>query len=364
MCRRTGRHAFWLASDVLEPLVDIVGVSKTFRLRRGFVGALTRHPAQGLRALDDVSLSVTAGQTVGIVGESGSGKSTLARVLVRLVDADSGSVRFRGQDVREAAPVELRALRRHMQLVYQDPYSSLNPRMQVGRAIVEPARVHHVIDRGQERAYASELLHRVGLPASVASRYPRSLSGGQRQRVAIARALSAKPELIIADESVSALDVSIQAQILNLFMELQRDLGLSMIVISHQLAVVAQVADHVAVMYLGRIVEIGPTAAVFENPAHPYTAALLAAEPGRHRRKTVTGVAAGEARSQELLTVGCPYQPRCPYAIARCAVQAPPVVALTAEHRSWCDVFPYAGRHTLSPSHQHDVNAGATPQDQ
>jgi oligopeptide transport system ATP-binding protein len=267
-----------------EPLVVVDHVSKTFGLPRGLVDVAKRRPLAGVAALDDVSVTVMPGQTIGIVGESGSGKSTLAKVLVRLVEADSGSVTFRGADVRGASPAELRAMRRHMQLIYQDPYSSLNPRMTVGRAIVEPARVHGVIERSHGSDYAKELLDRVGLSASVAERYPRSLSGGQRQRVAIARALSARPELLIADEAVSALDVSVQAQILNLFMDLQRDLGLSMIMISHQLAVVAQVADHIVVMYHGRIVERGSTEDVFMTPSHPYTAALIAAEPGRHRR--------------------------------------------------------------------------------
>jgi oligopeptide/dipeptide ABC transporter ATP-binding protein len=318
-----------------QPLIEISGISKTFRLRQGVQETVMRRTAHGVVALDDVSLTLDEGQTLGIVGESGSGKSTLAKVLVRLVEADAGAVRFRGQDVQTARPQELRALRRRMQLVYQDPYSSLNPRMKIGRAIVEPGRVHGVIARGQEREAADELLERVGLSPLLASRQPRALSGGQRQRVAIARALAARPEVIIADEAVSALDVSIQAQILTLLMDLQRDLGLSMIMISHQLAVVAQIADHIAVMYQGRIVELGPTADVFRAPAHPYTAALLRAQPGRHRRMREVPAVAGEPPSQETLAGGCPYRSRCPHATDVCATTPQPV-ELAAGHRSWC----------------------------
>jgi oligopeptide/dipeptide ABC transporter ATP-binding protein len=293
-------------------------------------------------ALDGVSLNVGAQEVLGLVGESGSGKTTLARCLVRLIEPDAGEATFDGLDVFKAAPKELRTIRRRMQLVYQDPYSSLNPRLRIGDAIGEAARVHGLVrGRAEEEALVAELLDAVGLSRSEARRRPRELSGGQRQRVAIARALAVQPDFLIADEPVSALDVSVQAQILNLFGSLSHERHLAMIFISHQLAVIAQIADRIAIMYLGRIVETGATGLVFAAPQHPYTQILLAAHPSVEapsRRRTA--VAQGEIPSPDNIPAGCRFRTRCPLAEAICADVDPPPIDVGDGHFSWCHVMP------------------------
>jgi oligopeptide/dipeptide ABC transporter ATP-binding protein len=318
--------------------------------------------ARRVVALDGVSVAVATREVVGLVGESGSGKTTLARCLVRLIEADSGQVAFDGWDVFGANASELRRIRRRMQLIYQDPYSSLNPRLRVGEAIGEPARVHGLVrDRTAQAALVGELLDAVGLSRGDAQRFPRELSGGQRQRVAIARALAVQPELLIADECVSALDVSVQAQILNLLGSLSQDRELAMIFISHQLAVIAQIAQRVAIMYLGRIVEIGDTAEVFVAPKHPYTALLLAAHPSveapTHRRSPAFR---GEIPSPDDIPEGCRFRSRCPYSEAICAEVDPPAVDLGGGHLSWCHIVPKAG--TIAVPHiPTDRSAGPQP---
>jgi ABC-type glutathione transport system ATPase component len=261
------------------PLLAAEGIVKEFGLRRSRVEML-RGTLPGHRAVDDVSFTLARGEILGVAGGSGSGKTTLARCLIRLVEPDGGSIRLEGVDVRSARGRELRELRRRMQMVFQDPYASLNPRMTVGTALYEAGRVHRRPGSDDRQAFVNALLERVHLPASMAERRPRELSGGQRQRVAVARALAVGPEILIADEAVSALDVSIQTQLLNLFLDLRDDLGVTIIFIAHQLAVLAEVADRVAIMHQGRIVETGPTASVFHSPRDPYTIALLAAHPG------------------------------------------------------------------------------------
>jgi peptide/nickel transport system ATP-binding protein len=241
---------------------------------------MLRGTLPGHRAVDDVSFTLARGEILGVAGGSGSGKTTLARCLIRLVEPDDGSIRLEGVDVRAARGRDLRELRRRMQMVFQDPYASLNPRMSVGAALHEAGRVHQRPGSENREAFVAELLDRVHLPASTATRRPRELSGGQRQRVAVARALAVGPEILIADEAVSALDVSIQTQLLNLFLDLRDELGVAIVFIAHQLAVIAEVADRVAIMHQGRIVETGPTAEVFHSPQHDYTRALLAAHPG------------------------------------------------------------------------------------
>jgi ABC-type glutathione transport system ATPase component len=239
-------------------------------------------------AVDDVSFSLHRGEILGLAGQSGSGKSTVARCLTRLVTPDSGAIDLEGEDVRAASGASLREVRRRMQMIYQDPYTSLNPRMTVGAAIIEAGRVHRRAGSEDAETFVSRLLEQVGLPSRTALRRPRELSGGQRQRVAIARSLAVGPDVLIADEAVSALDVSVQAQLLNLFIDLRDQLGLSILFISHQLAVLAEVCDRVAIMNHGRIVEIGATADVFSNPRHAYTRELLAAHPDpdpAHRHK-------------------------------------------------------------------------------
>jgi len=288
-----------------------------------------------------------AGETLGVVGESGSGKSTLARCIVRLHEPDAGSVTFEGKDMLAATGAELRALRRSIQMVFQDPYTSLNPRMRIGAAIAEPARVHRLIERGQEQEYATQLLERVGIRPETARRYPHEFSGGQRQRIAIARSLAVKPKLLIADEAVSALDVSIQAQLLSLLEEIRSDLGLTMIFIAHQLAVISRLADRVAIMYLGRIVETGATAEVFANPRHPYTQALLEAHPridGSHVRKPAVRT---ETPSPYSIPGGCRFHTRCPLAEEICSRVDPPEVEVASArggHVSACHVLPRVGQ--------------------
>jgi oligopeptide/dipeptide ABC transporter ATP-binding protein len=341
-------HPRGAGRPVTEPLLDVNGAIVRFPMRRDLGAMLRRRPAPQLTALDGVSLALGANETLGVVGESGSGKSTLAKAIVSLVELDAGAVRFAGRTITGLAGKELADVRRRIQLVYQDPYSSLNPRLRVGDAITEPAIVHGLAARSRRDELATQLLDRVGLPSAVARRRPKALSGGQRQRVAIARALAAEPEILLADEAVSSLDVSVQAQILNLFADIQRDLGIAILFISHQLSVVSHVADNIAVMYLGRIVEYGSASEVFEAPAHPYTKALLASQPGRHRRgaqrrKPVLG---GEVPSPLAIPSGCRFRTRCPLAQEICAEVDPAAVAVSPSHSSWCHVLPVQQRAT------------------
>jgi oligopeptide/dipeptide ABC transporter ATP-binding protein len=316
----------------MDPLLEVNGIVKAFETRgeRGQRGRVV--------AVDGVSFDVERREILGLVGESGSGKTTLVRCLVRLVEPDAGSATFDHMSIFDARAAELRRIRQRMQLIYQDPYSSLNPTLSVGETIAEPARVHGLVrGREQERALVGDLLTSVGLNPADATRRPRELSGGQRQRVAIARGLALEPELLIADEAVSALDVSVQAQILNLFADLAEKRQLTMILVSHQLAVIAQLAHRVAIMYLGRIVEIGSTVDVFKRPRHPYTAMLLAAHPDvANPRRSRTPVAQGELAEMGEAGVGCRFRDRCPMAQALCAEVDPPPVTLQDGHLAWC----------------------------
>lgn len=260
-------------------LLEVESLVKEFGVRRGVAERLTRTEIAPQRAVDDVSFTLDRGEVLGIAGGSGSGKTTLARCLIRLIEPDGGEVRVDGTNIREHKGAELRELRRRMQMVFQDPYASLNPRMTVGAALHEAGKVHHRPGSEDADAFVSRLLDLVHLTDRIASRKPGELSGGQRQRVSIARALAVDPEVIIADEAVSALDVSVQAQLLNLFLDLRDELGVAILFISHQLAVIAEVADRIAVMRHGRIVETGPTREVFAAPKDEYTQALLRAHP-------------------------------------------------------------------------------------
>ncbi|MGH6906033.1 MAG: ABC transporter ATP-binding protein, partial [Geminicoccaceae bacterium] len=259
------------------PLVETRGLQKHFPIRQGLLGRIVGQ----VRAVEEVDLAVAPGEVLGLVGESGSGKSTVGRLLLRLLDPTRGEIRFAGQDITRLSRGELRPVRRRLQMIFQDPFGSLNPRMTVGAALDEAMRVHGVGTATSRRERAAALLERVGLPAAGLKRYPRAFSGGQRQRIAIARALAVEPEFIVADEPVSALDVSIQAEVVNLLQGLQRDLGLALLFISHDLAVVEVIADRVMVLYLGRVMELAPTEALFRSARHPYTRALLSASPGR-----------------------------------------------------------------------------------
>jgi ABC-type glutathione transport system ATPase component len=260
-------------------LLEVEGLTKDFDVRRSVGERLQREEARQHRAVDEVSFELRRGEILGLAGGSGSGKTTVARCLIRLTDPDAGRVRLDGIDVLSAEGRDLRELRRRMQMVFQDPYASLNPRMTVGGALHEAGKVHRRPGSDNQAAFVARLLSLVQLSERLASRKPRELSGGQRQRVAVARALAVDPELIVADEAVSALDVSVQAQLLNLFLDLRDELGVAILFIAHQLAVIAEVADRVAVMHQGRIVETGETRSVFEQPRDPYTRALLAAHP-------------------------------------------------------------------------------------
>jgi oligopeptide/dipeptide ABC transporter ATP-binding protein len=326
-------------------ILQVSGLVKRFELRRSLAGKLRGAPTPTLTAVDNVTLSVDRNRTLGIVGESGSGKTTLARCLTRLIEPDAGSVVFDGIDLSSLSGKELQRIRRRIQVVFQDPFTSLNPRLTVGAAIAEPLRVHGLAGKKDAPAKVAELLDLVGLAPPLARRFPRELSGGQRQRVAIARSLAPRPELLIADEAVSALDVSIQAQILNLLVDLTDRLGLTMVFISHQLSVIANIADDVAVMYLGQIVEYGPIDAVFEDPQHPYTAALLAAnpEPVPERRRRTAAIR-GDIPSPLDIPSGCRFRTRCAYVEERCAESDPPPATVGAGHIARCVVLPLPRR--------------------
>jgi len=295
------------------PLLDAQGLSKSFPARDGN-GAV--------QAVSGVSLKLWPGETLGIVGESGSGKSTLARLLLRLIEPTGGTTTFDGKNLSQLDNRALRTLRRDMQIVFQDPYASLDPRMTIADIIAEPLVIHGLGNRAERRSKVAACLRLVGLDAEAARRYPHEFSGGQRQRIGIARAIALEPKLVILDEPVSALDVSIQSQILNLLMELKQRLGLSYIFISHDLSVVEHVSDRVAVMYLGRIVETAPADALFERPLHPYTEALISAIPGNTSGRSRI-VLKGDPPSPRNPPAGCHFHPRCHKAFARCAIETP-----------------------------------------
>ena len=283
-------------------IVEVRHLTKTFAQRRSWFSA-----AEATTVVDDVSFDIEEGETFGLVGESGSGKTTTGRCILRLIEPTSGEVRFKGEDVLSFAPARLRAARRDMQIVFQDPYSSLNPRMRVGAIVAEPLVIHGIGDRTRREARVADLLQLVGLEPSMARRYPRDFSGGQRQRIAIARALALEPSFLIADEPVSSLDMTVQAQVMDLLMDLQRRLKLTCLFIAHDLRLVETVCTRLAVMYRGRIIEMGPTAAVFGSPKHPYTQALLSAipvpDPAAKRQRIVFNDAAIN-RSATLRAVG------------------------------------------------------------
>lgn len=313
------------------PLLDVRGLKTYFPIRRG----LLKHTVGHLKAVDDVSFQIHCGETLGLVGESGCGKSTVGRSILRLIEATEGSVNFDGVDVFSADRNLLRTMRRQMQIIFQDPVGSLNPRMTVGRIIGEPITVHRLMPRSKIRERVALLLQKVGLLPQHAGRYPHEFSGGQRQRIGIARALALEPKFIVCDEPVSALDVSIQSQILNLLDQLQQDLGLSYLFIAHNLAVVEHFCDRVAVMYLGRLVETADRNTLYARPAHPYTRALISAaphpDPNRHHKRIVM---TGEVPSPKNPPHGCTFHPRCDLA-RHLAQHSPPnqTVAITVQNK-------------------------------
>jgi oligopeptide/dipeptide ABC transporter ATP-binding protein len=316
------------------PLLRVDGLVKRFPVRSG----LWRRAAQ-LHAVDGVDLEVAPGEVLAVVGESGSGKTTLARCILRLLDPTAGRILFDGVDVAGVRGRDLERFRQRVQPVFQDPFSSLDPRWTISRSVREALDAHAIGMKGERAARVFDLLERVGLSASLAGRRPHELSGGQRQRVGIAAALAPAPDLIVADEPVSALDVSVQAQVLNLLSELQRDLGLAIVFVAHDLSVVEHISHRVAVMYLGRIVETGPTNAVFKDPQHPYTQALLEAiplpDPSRRSRPPDL---AGEIPSPISPPSGCRFHPRCPVAIARCTDDDPEMTDFGGGHVAACHV--------------------------
>ena len=305
-----------------EPLVEVRDLVKHFPITRG---VLLKREVGAVRAVDGVSFDVREGETLGLVGETGCGKSTTARLICRLLDPTSGTVRYRGEDVTGLSGKALKPLRREMQMIFQDPYSSLNPRKSVGSIVAEPYRIHGIDDRAGVRRRVQELMERVGLNPEHLNRFPHEFSGGQRQRIGVARALALDPKLVIADEPVSALDVSIQAQILNLLRELQRDLGLTLVFIAHDLSVVRHMCDRVAVMYLGKVVERASGDALYAHPRHPYTGALMSAVPvpDPHARRDRRQLLRGDVPSPADPPQACRFHTRCPKCEQVCTVEAP-----------------------------------------
>jgi oligopeptide transport system ATP-binding protein len=318
-----------------DTLVEVDGLTTHFPIREGLLG----RQVGAVHAVDDVSFSVRQGETLGLVGESGCGKSTLGRTIVRLLEPTAGDVRFEGRSIARLGSRDLRPLRREMQMVFQDPYASLNPRKRVGSIIAAPMRIHGTADGGERRRRVRELLDVVGLSPEHVNRYPHEFSGGQRQRIGVARALALRPKLIVADEPVSALDVSIQSQMLNLLEDLQEEFGLTYIFIAHDLGVVRHVSDRIAVIYLGKLVELSPAAELYERPIMPYTEALLSAVPIpdpdlSERRERI--VLRGDVPSPIDPPTGCRFHPRCRYATEVCSAQEPPLVDYGGGHLAAC----------------------------
>jgi len=317
----------------MAALVEARGLEKRFVVGSAWL----RRRRHVIRAVDGVSFSIERGEVLGLVGESGCGKSTTGRLLLRLIEPSAGSIRFEGHELTALEPARLWATRQRMQIVFQDPFASLNPRMRVGNIIAEPLAIYGRADATARQRQVRELLDVVGLPSTFAERYPHELSGGQRQRIGIAAALALRPSLIVADEPVSALDVSVQAQVLNLLMDLRRRFALTYLFISHDLHVVLHMSDRVAVMYLGEIVEIGPRDALHRAPKHPYTQVLLSAVPVADptlRRERI--VPKGEVASPLAVPNGCRFHPRCPFAFDRCRVERPVLRAVGAGHDAAC----------------------------
>ena len=316
-----------------DPLLKIDSIVKHYPVRFNFWG----RPTVYLRAVDGVSFTVHRGETLGLVGESGCGKTTLGRCILRLEEPSAGSIQFENQDVLALQSAQIRKLRRNMQMVFQDPYSSLNPRKTVGQIITDAYVIHGLLTPTERRRNVLHLLKVVGLREEHERRYPHEFSGGQRQRIGVARALALNPKLVVADEPVSALDVSVQAQIINLLVELQNQFDLTYIFISHDLSVVRGICDRVAVMYLGKIVEIGNSRNIFECPMHPYTEALISAVPVPDRKKrTRRIILKGDVPSPLNPPRGCNFHPRCPYRQQRCAQEEPQLTELLESHRAAC----------------------------
>jgi oligopeptide/dipeptide ABC transporter ATP-binding protein len=322
-------------------LLAVENLTKRFPVSGGFLG----RPSAWVHAVDGVSFSLERGETLGLVGESGCGKSTVGKTVLKLYEPTSGYIRLEGQDITKLRPARMRPYRRQMQIIFQDPFSSLNPRMTAGRIVGEPLTIHRIGNSGERRERIAELFRRVGLRPDQMKRYAHEFSGGQRQRLAIARALAVNPKMIVADESVSALDVSIQASVINLLIELQQDLGISFLFISHDMSVIEHVSHRVAVMYLGNMVELADRRSIFSEPQHPYTEALLSAVPQpdpRLRAGKRRVMLTGEIPSPINPPSGCAFHTRCPYARERCRVERPAMRDLKPGQAVACH-FPLGG---------------------
>ncbi|QOS97987.1 ABC transporter ATP-binding protein [Brevibacterium sp. JNUCC-42] len=318
-------------------LVDVVHLKKYYPIHKGFFGGTTKY----VKAVDDVSFQIYKGETFGLVGESGCGKSTTGRSIVRLFDVTDGKILFDGHDLANMSEQQLKPFRKRMQTIFQDPYSSLNPGMTVFELISEPMNIHDSLGEKERREIIEALLERVGLKKEHLDRYPYEFSGGQRQRVSIARSLAVKPEFIMCDEPISALDVSVQAQVVNMLEDLQKELGLTYLFIAHDLSMVRHISDRIGVMYLGQIVEVAQSNELYAHPAHPYTQALLSsipiADPKLRNQKRI--ITEGDIPSPLSTIRGCKFQSRCPYASSRCAEEEPKLVNISAGHQVACHLF-------------------------
>ena len=316
-----------------QPLLEVRNLIKHFPVRRGVLSRVAAH----VKAVDDISFTIEKGETFGLVGESGCGKTTTGRVVLRLIEPDSGEVRFEGINMLRLGSAELRGLRRNMQIIFQDPYASLNPRMTIRTIVGEPFAIHGIANGTDREGRVEELLRTVGLEPSVMNRYPHEFSGGQRQRIGIARALALRPKLIVADEPVSALDVSIQSQIINLLADLQSQFGLTYLFISHAIPVIEHISTRIGVMYLGKLVEVGTSQQICANPRHPYTQALLSAvpvpDPAAKKHRIVLK---GDVPTPIDPPSGCRFHPRCPIAVDRCKTEEPPLRRLEDGRQADC----------------------------
>jgi peptide/nickel transport system ATP-binding protein len=348
-------------ANVDGTLLEVKDLRKYFPIKKGVL----QHEVARVHAVDGVTLTVDEGETLGLVGESGCGKSTLGRCIVRLLEPTSGDIVFRGKSIAHLRSRALRPLRREMQIVFQDPYASLNPRKRVGSIIATPLRIHGIGDRTAQRKRVNELLETVGLSPEHYNRYPHEFSGGQRQRIGLARALAVNPTLLVADEPVSALDVSIQAQMINLLMSLQDQFNLTYIVIAHDLAVVRHISDRIAVMYLGQIMEISPAAELYDNPLHPYTISLLSAVPipdpdVAHKRESI--LLAGDLPSPVDPPPACRFHTRCPYVQpTRCRDEEPPLRELASGHVVACHYAEQIREGKIKPQEIKPAEAAAEP---